>query len=86
MTHEDAVATLKKTQDRVVIVVSRVGMMYTDSGTPPPVYHEAVKASECSVLCSISPVFNSTLLVPCADNDFISVPVPTTTLLKLDTF
>lgn len=45
VTHEDAVATLKKTQDRVVIVVSRVGMMYTDSGTPPPVYHEAVKAS-----------------------------------------
>ncbi|KAJ7392665.1 Disks large 3 [Desmophyllum pertusum] len=45
VTHEDAVATLKKTQDRVVIVVARVGMIYADSGTPPPLYHEAVKSS-----------------------------------------
>lgn len=45
--HEDAVATLKKTQNKVVIVVSRVGMVHTtDSGTPPPVYHEAVNLSQ----------------------------------------
>ena len=53
VTHEDAVATLKKTQDRVVIVVARVGMIYADSGTPPPLYHEAVKSSKCYLLYTI---------------------------------
>ena len=46
VTHEDAVATLKKTQNKVVIVVARVGMMYTESGTPPPQYQEAVDSSK----------------------------------------
>ncbi|XP_078380802.1 disks large homolog 1-like isoform X2 [Oculina patagonica] len=45
VTHEDAVATLKKTENRVVIVVARVGMMFVDPETPPPQYQEAVKSS-----------------------------------------
>ena len=47
VTHEDAVATLKKTENKVVIVIARVGMMYTDTGTPPPQYQDAVKSSKC---------------------------------------
>lgn len=46
VTHEDAVAALKKTRDRVVIVIARVGMSFTDSPTlPPPRYQDAVKSS-----------------------------------------
>ena len=46
VTHEDAVATLKKTQNKVVIVIARVGLMYAESGTPPPQYQEAVNTSK----------------------------------------
>lgn len=50
VTHEDAVAVLKKTQDRVVIVVARVGMSLTDSPTvSPPCYQDAVQSSELSL-------------------------------------
>ncbi|XP_020614630.1 disks large homolog 1-like isoform X2 [Orbicella faveolata] len=45
VTHEDAVATLKKTQNKVVIVVARVGMMNAESVTPPPQYQEVVNSS-----------------------------------------
>ena len=45
VTHEEAVATLKKTQDRVVIVIARVD--FTDSAAgPPPRYQDAVKSSK----------------------------------------
>ena len=46
VTHEDAVATLKKTQNKVVIVIARVGMIYAESATPPPQYQEAVNSSK----------------------------------------
>lgn len=46
VTHEDAVATLKKTQNKVVIVVARVGMMNAESVTPPPQYQEVVNSSK----------------------------------------
>ena len=48
VTHEDAVAALKKTRERVVIVVSRVGMSFPDSppAAPPPRYQDAVKSSK----------------------------------------
>ncbi|KAL9964322.1 hypothetical protein ACROYT_G027949 [Oculina patagonica] len=45
VTLEDAFATIKKTENEVVIIVTRVGMMYADSGTPPLLYQEAVKSS-----------------------------------------
>ncbi|XP_029185251.2 LOW QUALITY PROTEIN: disks large homolog 1-like [Acropora millepora] len=46
VTHEDAVTVLKKTQDRVVIVVARVGMSLTESpAVPPPCYKDAVQSS-----------------------------------------
>lgn len=46
VTHEDAVAVLKKTQNRVIIVVARVGLSYTDTPTiSPPRYQDAVQSS-----------------------------------------
>lgn len=49
VTHEDAVTVLKKTQDRVVIVVARVGMSLTESpAVPPPCYKDAVQSSKLS--------------------------------------
>ena len=44
VTHEEAVAALKKTQDRVVIVVSRIGVSYIE--TPPPRYQDVLKTSK----------------------------------------
>ena len=44
VTHEEAVAALKKTQDRVVIVISRIGVSYTE--TPPPRYQDVLKTSK----------------------------------------
>ncbi|XP_068687248.1 disks large homolog 1-like isoform X1 [Montipora foliosa] len=46
VTHEDAVAVLKKTQNRVIIVIARVGLSYTDTPTiSPPRYQDAVQSS-----------------------------------------
>ena len=44
VTHEEAVAALKKTQDRVVIVISRIGVSYIE--TPPPRYQDVLKTSK----------------------------------------
>ena len=53
VTHEDAVAVLKKTQNRVIIVVARVGLSYTDTPTiSPPRYQDAVQSSKSSSSCA----------------------------------
>ena len=46
VTHEEAVATLKKTQDRVVIVIARGDFTDSAVGAPPPRYQDAVKSSK----------------------------------------
>ena len=47
VTHEDAVAVLKRTKDRVVIVIARVGISYTDmAATPPPRYQDVLQSSK----------------------------------------
>lgn len=68
VTHEEAVAALKKTQDRVVIVISRIGVSYIE--TPPPRYQDVLKTSplpppsppqdEKAVISEVAPVAATT--------------------------